>query len=205
MSKSPPTEPAFELVLSDIQLENLGRFTAIWSQVDHMLFQAINLTVGIQGIGLLALIEGTTTGQRLAMLRRLIPQMKTEEAKSKAEDACSALGRLLDKRNHIMHGVWGLNWDTATDKLHPACAYEKAKESPLYATQLEDMCERAAKISWKMLDLLHSLTPGVGKPNGVPVRFMFAAGPPPGRPAPEWRPQPARRSSPANPDPDSAK
>lgn len=139
------------------------------------------------------------------MLRRLIPQIETEEAKSKAEEACSALGGLLDKRNHIMHGVWGLNWNTSTDKLHPACAYEKTRDAPLYANQLADMCERAAKISWKMLELLHALNPAVTKPNGVPIRFMFLSGPPPGRPAPDWRSQPARRSSPQDTDPDLAK
>lgn len=112
MARKPPTEPAFEIVLSEEQLEHLGRFTAIVSQIDSMMFQAISLAGKIQTQNLMALIEGTTGGQRLAMLRRLAQNMPQDAARSKADDVCSGLSGLNDKRNHILHGTWGLNWDT---------------------------------------------------------------------------------------------
>ena len=206
MTKTSPTEPAFEIVLSDEQLEDLGRFTAIWSQIDHMLFQAISISGRTTPQSLLALIEGTTTGQRLGMLRRLIPQMQTKAMRDGAENVCSGLGALIDKRNHILHGVWGLHWNLEKETLRPACHYDRSKETPVYAKQLPELCERAAKLSHKIEELLRLLAPQFfSNPGPIPHRFIFSAGPPPNRPAPKWQPPPSRRSTLPSPNPDSAK
>jgi hypothetical protein len=204
MTKPPPQIiTAFLIVLSEEQLEDLGKFTAIFSQIDHMMFQIVGLASKTRGKNLLALIEGTTAGQRLAMLRRLADQMIDPDLRKKAKDVCGGLAALNEKRNHILHGVWGLEWDTKKDKLHPACAYERNSENPIYATQLPELCERAAKVSLKVLELLSILgTPLNGSP---PHRFLIRAGPPPDRPAPDWQPLPSRRSAPLNPDSDQAK
>lgn len=201
-----PTAPAFEIVLSEEQLQNLGRFTAIWSQIDHMLFQVLAITSRIQPKSLLALIEGTTTGQRLNMLRRLIPEMQSKAAQEKAGNVCTALGSLIDKRNHLLHGVWGLRWDLKKDTLRPACHYDRNTESPIYAKQLDELCERAAKLSIRVMELLQILQPTFfSKPGPIPHRFIFADGPPPNRPAPKWQPPQPRQSAPQNPSSDPAK
>src|SRR5207247_2089339 len=103
------------------------------------------------------------------------------------------------------HGVWGLKWDLEKDTIKPACAYERNRLNPIYAKQLPELCERAAKLSNKVMDLLAMLNPAFVPQGALPRRFFIADGPPPNRPAPEWRPQPSRRSSPPNPNPDLAK
>ena len=152
MTKAPA--PAFEIVLSEEQLEDLGRFTAIFSQIDFMMFQVIAHAARLQAKDLMALIEGTTTGQRLAMLRRLAKHMPDPDLRKKAEDVCSGLAGLNDHRNHILHGVWGLEWDTERDVLRPACAYERNRDNNILATKLPELCDRAATLSRKVGELL---------------------------------------------------
>lgn len=207
MTKAPEPLSAFEIVLSDEQLEDLGRFTALFSQIDSMMFQIISLATKTRTQDLMALIEGTTSGQRLAMLRRLAENMEDKQARAKAEGVCSGLAALNDKRNHILHGVWGLLWNTEKDTLKAACVYERNRQNPLHAQQLPELCERAAKLSLKVMELLRTLNPAYFKPPPAqpPHRLLLAAGPPPNRPPPEWQPQPSRRSSPPNPNPDPAK
>jgi len=206
MTKATPTEPAFMIVLSEEELEDLGKFTAIISQIDFMMFQVIANASKIRPQDLMALIEGTTTGQRLSMLRRLAENMQNDPIRKKAEELCRGLAALNDKRNHILHGVWGLNWDFHRDTLKPACAYERNRDNPIFAGQLPELCERAAKLSLKVLDLMQMFNPDAYKDAGPPpFRFIFHKGPPPNRPAPEWQKPPSRRSSPPNPNPDSAK
>ena len=124
------TEPklisAFEIVLSEEQLEDLGRFTALFSQIDAMLFQIIAGVSKTPPKNLMALIEGTTSGQRLKMLRRLGKEMADQSAKRKVKDACSSFGKLIDKRNHIMHGLWSLQWDIAKRSTAGFSTMEKA-------------------------------------------------------------------------------
>jgi len=198
MTKVSPNVPAFQVVLSAEQLEDLGRFTAVFSQIDFMMFQIIGLAGKIASPDLMALIEGTTAGQRLAMLRRLAERMPDPDLRKKAKDVCDGLAAINGKRNHILHGVWGLHWDTKKDKLTPACAYEKNRDNPIYAKQLPELCERAANVSIKVMELLSILgSPFNGSP---PHRFIFSSGPPPNRHPPEWQSPPSRRSFPPNPD-----
>jgi hypothetical protein len=204
-----PSQPisAYEIVLSEEQLEDLGRFTALFSQIDAMLFQIIAGASKTNTKSLMALIEGTTSGQRLSMLRRLANDMEDEGIQRKAKSVCAAFGGLTDKRNHLLHGIWGLQWNFEKNTLKPACTYERNRENPIYAKQLPELCKRAAELSLKVAELLSNISPTILKPGEqLPRLLLIGNGPPPPnlRP-PKWKPPPSRRSAQPNPGPDSAK
>ena len=185
---------AFEIVLSEEQLEQLGTFTAIFSQIDMMMFQILSSISKTETHQLRALIDSTTTGQRLGMLRRLTVTMPEGEIRKKAEDVCSGLDALNGKRNHILHGVWGLQWNSENNTLKPACDYERNKGNPIFAKQLPELCKRSADLSLKVGALLNALRPNspIDLPN---LLIMGHERPPPDHTLPKWQKPPSRRSA----------
>jgi hypothetical protein len=201
---TPPTEPAFEIVLDDVELENLGLFIATISQIDHIIYRLIGAVSGTRELKLLALIEGSQLGQRIAILRRLAGQIPDKETSSKIKELCSTAGSLAEKRNHILHGVWGLQYDPERHSLHPACAYERNRSNPIFSTQLPELCERSALFALKAFALLKEVEPNLT--GEAPVRLILMQGTAPtDRGPPSWQPKPSRRSLPPNPESDRAK
>jgi hypothetical protein len=200
----PPSLTAYEIVLSEEQFENLGRFTAIFSQIDFAMVTVLARAANLPSPRLRALIDGTTAGQRVGMLRKLAKQMPDPNLRLKAEGVCKALTRINDTRNHILHGVWGLWWNFDKDTLKPACAYEKNADNPVHAEQLPELCDRAAKISIQVMELLCALLAD-GSRWGEPIRFYLGSGPFPNRQPPEWQVPPSRRCAQLNHNADPTK
>lgn len=168
------------------QLNNLARYVATWSQIDFLLTHAVAMLSkskpDITGVEL----EGMAAGARVERLRDLVSQVPNDQARSDATALCDTLGKLVARRNHVMHGVWGLFVDRKDNKALPACFYGPNKDNPIFATELPAMTGEVAKAARGLGKLLGALTPAFSA--GVPPRrFFFSDGPPAG-PPPEWHP-----------------
>jgi hypothetical protein len=127
-------------------LQELGTFTAIWSQIDFMTIKMIALLLKISDGPAQFLLEATTTGPRINMLSRLCKE-DPDELKKDIRKTCDKNNGLVEDRNHIMHGLWAVEWNTATDETSPGCYFSKGKREPIKATKLKELSNRAAIFS----------------------------------------------------------
>ena len=159
-----PTE--YEIPLTDAMLVELGRFTATFSQVDFLLNEAIGLITKTPWWAMALMLESATTGPKLNMLRKCLSDIADKESKRLAKDACDRMQRLIEKRNHVVHGMWarrvnppepGKNPNDRTSR--PVCMFWRYKDSPVEASDLRKLTNRAAKVSRLLGDLNNRLSP----------------------------------------------
>jgi hypothetical protein len=179
--------PEYIIPLSSKELQELGTFTAIWSQIDQlMVMLASELGKCDRGAAFL-MMETMTTGPKVSVLKRLCKRDGSSTA-TKIYALLDRNGGLIEDRNHIIHGIWAIRWDKSSDYLCASSNYSKNKTKPKDATKLEELSDRAAKFSSDLGQLLAELnTEFVGKrPRHL---FTFAGGgPPEGKPPPPWPP-----------------
>src|SRR5437763_515993 len=111
--------PHFKISLSEEELADLGRLSAAWSQVDFMLAVLIAFVTATELKSMFLFLESATTGVRLAMLRKIAKDIPHEEGKVNAKRICERLGKLIERRNHVVHGMWGYHHEN--QKLSAAC------------------------------------------------------------------------------------
>lgn len=201
MAKQAPVEPEFEITLSNDQLRELGRFTATWSQIDFLLTQIVTTVCNTDPMIMLnVFLDNSTTGALLNTLRKLNPYLPNAQAKTLAQEITNKLGSLLDRRNHLIHGIWGLYWDFEKNKLKPACHYQRNAGKQIYAKEIASLADSAAKESLRVAGLLRIILPlfALG-----PRPFVFVGGDvPPGMSMPDWQRERAEPSAPPRQDED---
>jgi hypothetical protein len=135
--------PEFLLPLSNAELQELGTFTAIWSQVDWIIMMIVcHLTKTEMG-SLQLVMESMTTGPRVNLLKKLC-QDRPNDIKKAITKVCDDNSGLIEDRNHILHGLWAIEWDCGTGTTEPACLFQKNRRKPIYAKKLAILSERGA-------------------------------------------------------------
>ncbi len=167
-----PTE--YELPLSDDELRELGRFTAVFSQVDFLLNEAISALTKTPWWAMSLMLESATTGPKVNMLKKILPQIKDKEAKRLSTDVYERMLKLIDKRNHVIHGMWAQQMITAQKTVKPACVFMRNKDAPIYTEDLRKLADKGARVSRSLGDLLTHLAPkGVGDDAWVKPRRLL--------------------------------
>lgn len=184
-----PTPPSYLIPLSNDELRELGTFTAIWSQIDWIIMLTISRLANIELGPLQLLMENMTTGPRVGLLGKLCQRNPTSVAK-RIGKLCKDNGGLIEDRNHIVHGLWAIEWHSNSPTPPIAgCLYQKGGRKHIPATKLKVLSDRAAKFSndlGKCLDELHGDAAVRGDP---PRRFFFGKQSPGHAPPPPWPPE----------------
>lgn len=150
--------PDYILPLNDEELRELGTFTALWSQIDWMLFLTISRLTGTDLAHLHLMTENMTTGPRVNLLKKICSDQPTDTNK-KLKKLCEDNSGLIEDRNHITHGLWAILWDRENQTVAAACMYAKNKRASILASKLEELSNRAAKFSNALGALLEQLDP----------------------------------------------
>jgi hypothetical protein len=174
-----PDEPEYLIPLSTEQLTELGRLMAAWSQIDFLIILAIAAVTKTEVGWMLTFCENMMSGARVNLLRRILPNMPSDEARTFAESLCSRLGKLIGRRNHLIHGIWGIHVDREKKTRHPACHDGHNPAAPIYAAELPDLRKRAIAETRQLGLLLKMIAPQHFGRSLPPVPFLFGSGPPP--------------------------
>lgn len=135
--------PEFRISLSEAELIDLGKFYAVWSQIDFLLCVLVSRILKIEsGVGC-AFMDTMTTGARLDLLRRHLDDINDKPATERVRKCCNSLASLVDQRNHATHGVWGTYVDPETKYEHAAAFFGRKEFKPLYASELAELTRRA--------------------------------------------------------------
>ena len=164
--------PAFPVPLSDEQLQELGLFCAVWSQIDMQITMLLTHLSGAPSVDVIAMTGAATTSPRITMLERIIKRLRKDEANAdpKPSDAatahdavleqilqaCKKLHGLAEDRNHLMHGFWS--------SFHPPRSgetvgsyYDKRRDDPIMVSKLPGLTDKAALISSQLDHAWHRL------------------------------------------------
>jgi hypothetical protein len=172
----PTLDEAFQVPLTDEQLKELGRLTAIYSQIDHILGAVLSLLMKIDHKEMELLLDNMMMGTRLSLLRRQLDKFKDENTRKLATKFVENMDRFLGKRNHITHGIWGYYQDEKS--MRRASYFAKAKDKPIYAKDLKAIADAAWLEARRIRTVFANLT-NLHPPPGRASLYIFGAGPPP--------------------------
>jgi hypothetical protein len=185
------TPPEYILPLSNAELQELGTFAAIWSQVDWLLMMIISRIAKMDGATAQTFMEHTTTGPRVGLLTKLCQADPNDAIKKQIKKLYDKNGGLIEDRNHIVHGLWAVHWDHSTGRTEAACNYRRGGRPHIRVGKLVTLSNRAAKFSNGLGALLWHFIPDV--PRGeAPNQFFFGEGTPEGYAPPPWPPEPSQ-------------
>jgi hypothetical protein len=177
--------PEYEITLSDDELIELGRFCALWSQMDMLICLALSLLTDCDLKATLAFLGATTTGPKLNLLRQQETQTNDPDIANMISAICREIARLVDDRNHIVHGIWGMHTDDKGKARAGSFFPRKGVDAPLYADRLKDLCERVADVTRDLGKLLSKLNKNFLQQDDPKV-FWFSSRPPAGTRQEEW-------------------
>lgn len=178
--------PQFIVPLSNAELQELGTFTAIWSQIDWMLIMAISFVSKIEMPTVLIITDTMTTGPRVGLLSKLCKKEPATSTMKMIGKLCDDNGGLIEDRNHIMHGLWAVHFDRDSGVLDAACHFHKGQRADISVSKLKTLSDRAAKLSNGLGKAISELAP-LFATNSAPMTFYVGKGDPP-TPLPSWPP-----------------
>lgn len=165
----------YEIPLNEQQLSDLGRFTAICSQIDSLLGEAIGLHTKTPWWAMVLMLDNTTTGGRVNLLRKIIPDVPDKAARSLTKDICDRMGSVLETRNQIIHGLWARQTISAQKSVKPACVMMRGKAKPIFAQDLRKLSNKAAQVTRMLGKLLAILSSVYAKEPWVKPRRLFVS------------------------------
>jgi hypothetical protein len=196
-AKLPPIIAAFDIPLTDKQLQTLGRVTALWAQVDFLTDHVLMRSLGIDAAQFDFLLSDKMVGTKVAMIQRLVERIGDKTARDAVAEFARRADAAKTHRNHAAHGVWG--WRVSERGEFAAARHARSPGTPLRAERLKRLEREIAEVSVLALKALAFFT-GVSVPPGGRFNFGAADQPPTrmregavilasGRPKPPKRPK----------------
>src|SRR5258708_12696517 len=130
-------------------------------------------------------MENMKTGPRVNLVTKTCKADPNNDVKKAIKKVCDDNGGLIEDRNHVMHGLWAIEWEYATNKASAACLYPKGARKPMPAGKLVELSNRAATLCHTLADLLGQLNPQLNR--GVlhaPLPSLFPTSTPHSHPPP---------------------
>lgn len=174
-AEEPDLEPAeYEIPLTDYMLIELGRFSAVFSQVDYLLSVAISMTTKTPFWAMQVMLDNATSGTKINMFRKIVPKIEDKKAKEIAKDALDRLNKIVQPRNYIMHGLWAQVADFSAKKVRPGCTTIGMNPDVVWPEELRKLSNKGAKISRLLGDLNEHLSPVKDQKWTKPRRLVVA-------------------------------
>lgn len=184
-----PTAPKFIIPLSNAELQELGTFTALWSQLDWIIMLMVSHLAKIELGTLQLMMESMTTGPRVGLLQKLCKK-NPNPTNDRIYKLCTKNGGLIEDRNHIIHGLWAVEWHAnSTKDAQAACLFQKGGRNHIPATKLKTLSDRAANFSSELGECLAGLQPNPVFLAPNPSLFLFGKQSPGNTPPPPWPPE----------------
>lgn len=182
--------PEFAVPLTFAELQELGTFVAIWSQIDFLAAALIAHLTNTNMPACVLFLESSSTGPRINILKKAAKRPPETDLKKRIISLCADNSGLIEDRNHIMHGFWAINWELHNDNASAACLFQKGLRRPIFAEKLKVLADRAAQLSNGLGKALRELERVDDTLPPPPTPYFFGDGdPPPGKRPPPWPPK----------------
>lgn len=177
MTKHPTTAESiasleYEVPLTETELLDLGRITAIFSQIDFLLTEALSSASKTPAWAAYIFAEKTTMSAKIGMLDSILGGVPDADAKRAGKKLVKSLHKVNDDRNVLFHEMWAHHLNPKTERGLPACMWQK--KTPIRPTDLPSIAERASSVSRQLGAFLISVNPALGSPWSAPRRIFIA-------------------------------
>ena len=142
--------PFYRIPLDDMHLVQLGKLAAVWGQTDYLLTHCISKLTGASHADCEVLLDRTPMAAKISRFKSLVADLSDISARDTALKFCSKSKSVLGKRNHLMHGVWGMYSSDGTPPYEAACYFPANKQALIFASDLSSITDAATRI----LDLI---------------------------------------------------
>lgn len=174
--------PPFISPLTHDQHARLGRIAVLWGQIDMILDQLLDKTIGITSKQRMTLIGDKQFGSKLDMLSRHIADIQDGDTRENIKEFWELSNQTKTLRNRAFHGIWGFRC-VRTDKVIPAATHWRAAGDPVKLTQLpaleKKLC-KTARVGFNAMVKLHQFNE-----SPTAVRLFHGAA----EDAPAWLPE----------------
>jgi hypothetical protein len=99
----------YESPLSDEQLKELGRLVVNFGFVEFHLGIRIGEMLKVSPYAVRDLINPLSTHRKAEILKQGLKDIPNQETRELLKHACDSLGKAINPRNVMLHGIWGLD------------------------------------------------------------------------------------------------
>lgn len=150
--------PAYRIPLDANQASVLGYFTAIWGQIDYFVGISIAAMLKTDIFAAEILMQNVTAGPRLGLFYKLVRESNLDaDTKRVAKEFYKDMSPLIEKRNHILHGIWGVVLRDG-EKMSAGVRHPKSLDNPILVTELIDLTDSACKQTHRIVTICTKLT-----------------------------------------------
>jgi hypothetical protein len=132
--------------LTHDQHAQIGRLAVVWGQIDMVLDQLLQHTMGLTGKQRQTLVGEKPIGAKLDMLAQHIDDIEDETTRYFTRRFWDLANQTKSHRNRCFHGVWGW-WAAPRKKMIPAAAHFKSLENPVKSTDLTALEKKLCRTS----------------------------------------------------------
>lgn len=167
------TQPINKIPLIRSEMTALGRFAVIFGQIDFYLTEVLSHLLYVDTRAGYQMMENITTGRKVGTLNKNLFRIKDATAKAAAKKFTKEVGGLVERRNHMFHGMWG--WHFTGGKFKPGCNYPKNKDVTIYPEKIAVYANHAAEQSY-LIHKVYCILVGMPLPslNNPNPKFRFA-------------------------------
>lgn len=133
-----------EIPLTAEQFLDLGRVTAVLSQIDTLLTEALSNASKTPAWAAYIFADKATMSGKITMLDQIVRGLENTEVKSAGKKLVTKLHKINGDRNTLFHGIWVYHYDPKKQRGFPACIWQKQVIRP---SELPDIATRAASLS----------------------------------------------------------
>lgn len=140
-------QPVYHNPLSVEELQQLGRLSVAWSEMDYRLLEAIAKLLGISLAHCEVVFARSPTGPRRAAFKHFASTLADAEARRLAKEFCRRSEGIIASRNHLTHGLWGLFAPKGGAPYKAACYHPQNKTGLIFAAELGSLTDKAIEVS----------------------------------------------------------
>lgn len=165
-------QAAFE-PFDDEMLKELGRLVINFGFIEFLLDQHVGMLFKLSsGEPRRALVSPLPVRRKLDMLRAGLANIPKPATRALVDDACRLVVETIDRRNDMLHGVWGM--DGGGPDAKAICIAPKKLTGHRKASDIAPTADAFAVASRKLLDAL--LVDAGGEPLRTPERLVIGLG-----------------------------
>ena len=158
-----------EIPLTAEQFLDLGRVTAILSQIDSLLSEALSSASKTPAWAAYIFADKATMSAKIGMFEKIVRGLEDASVQAAGKKLGKKLYKINDHRNTLFHGMWAYHFDPQKQRGFPACIWQSKIVKP---SDLPDIATTAAALSKELGAFLELVNPRYGGPR--PRRLFIA-------------------------------
>jgi hypothetical protein len=177
---TPPTDPPYPVILTDLQLTKLGRFIVIWNMAEMLIHTTVHYLLKTTDKTGEIIMGSPSVGAKIEIYLAVCSEFLSndEKALAVALSAASDITNLVAYRNDMAHAKWGAGTDYARPSRKLYRGAPKVEISDI-DDKTEALCITTNKLAYVQWHAMKTSIPGLSLDRALPWQRKFEMPEPP--------------------------